>query len=538
MARHLIIFLLVLVMFFPGPAIGDTGKELFYSGTDAVLRVREARGTALFNAGSERRWEDVYENMPLTDGYGIFTGESGFVDVEVDSETFIRMAEGTEIYLSSVRDGRVIIRYVEGSIYVSRLSDGVQGHIIFELGIHGTIRFSGQGALRIDEEPGGAVTVAVREGSGTIVTREEEFLVLEGGMARFGDVLELARAFEKDSWDDFNEKRDNEVLAYAGGRYIEDYVPGRHDVDRHGEWVDVPVYGRAWRPYVVASGWSPFFYGRWVFLSPFGWTWISYEPWGWITYHYGSWVTTTRYGWVWVPSVNYRVWYPARARIIVERESVRWVPLRPGERFDTNHSVWHDRNYERTINRRTTFSKPVVVKKRDLFVVKAYAPILHGKDKRKLLGRERKDDSRAIRGRRNRKFVGQGIGEDTRRNRGDLRRPIGVSRAMKVKVRQETGFVRAKEVRRDKVGMNVFGKPVFRGQEAEKKTKREKNVSNRRVGKKERGMPGRSENSVVKTRKGPRDRAGHSGSRKMRDIRVKGGKKEPSFKSLRMARDR
>ena len=88
MARHLIIFLLVLIMFLPGPAIGETGKELFYSGTDAVLRVREARGTPLFNAGSERRWEDVYENMPLTEGYSILTGNSGFVDVELDSETF------------------------------------------------------------------------------------------------------------------------------------------------------------------------------------------------------------------------------------------------------------------------------------------------------------------------------------------------------------------------------------------------------------------------------------------------------------------
>ncbi len=539
MKRHLIIFLLVLVMCLPVPAIGDTGKELFYSRTNSVLRVREAKGSASFSAGSERGWEDVYENMPLTEGYSILTGNSGFVDVELDSETFIRMAEGSELRLVSIREGRVVIRYVEGSIYASRLSDRVPGHIIFELGIHGTIHFSGQGALRIDEEPGGTVTVAVREGSGNIVSRGEEFLVLEGDMARFGDGLELSGAFAKDSWDDFNEKRDNDVLAYAEGGYIEDCVPGRYDVDRYGEWIDTPVYGRAWRPYVTVAGWSPFFYGRWMFLSPFGWTWISFEPWGWITYHYGSWVTTSRYGWVWVPSVNYKVWYPARARIIVERESARWVPLRPGERLDKNHSVWHDRKHGRIINRKATFSKPVVVKQKKLFLAKDYAPILRRDDGRKLLARERKDDSRVIQGRRNRRSVGQGKREDSRRIRGDSKSPIGFTRARKVKVRQETEAMRAKVIRWDKPGMREYGKPVFRGQEGEKKPERAKNVSSPRVRQKKGKISARNEKSVEKQRVAPRNLVGKSGNRKMKKgIRPQGREKEPRFKNLRLARDR
>lgn len=535
MARHLIIFLLVLVTFLPGPVIGDTGKELYFSGTHSVLRVREAKGSAWFNAGSERRWEDVYENMPLTEGYSILTGNSGFVDVELDSETFIRLAEGSELRLVSVRDGRVVIRYGEGSIYASRLSDRVPGHIIFELGIHGTIHFSGQGALRIDEEPGGIVTIAVREGSGTIVTRGEEFLVLEGDMARFGDGLEISGAFGKDSWDDFNENRDNDVLAYAEGGYIEDCVPGRYDVDRYGEWVDTPVYGRAWRPHVAVAGWSPFLYGRWMFLSPFGWTWVSFEPWGWITYHYGSWVTTSRYGWVWVPSVSYRVWYPARARIIVERESARWVPLRPGERFDKNHSVWHDRKHGRIINRRATFSKPVVVKKKKLFLVRDYAPILRRDDGRKLLARERKDDSRVIKGRRKRKLVGQRKWEDSRRSGGDLKSRIGITRSKKVKVRQETEAMRAKVIRRDKPGVREYGKPVFRRQEAGKKPERAKSVSSPRVRQKKRKISARNVKSVEKSSGAPRDLAGKSGNRKMKKgIRVKGREKEARFKSLRL----
>jgi hypothetical protein len=101
----------------------------------------------------------------------------------------------------------------------------------------------------------------------------------------------------------------------------------------------------------VAVGWSPYVYGRWVWVTPYGWTWVSYEPWGWYPYHSGYWVTDPAYGWVWAPynafvsvgivyGSSYRHYYyrnfryvPCNVRFIPEGRNVRWVPLRPGERY-------------------------------------------------------------------------------------------------------------------------------------------------------------------------------------------------------------
>src|SRR3972149_6042931 len=73
------------------------------------------------------------------------------------------------------------------------------------------------------------------------------------------------------------------------------------------------------------------------------------EPWGWYPYRCGYWLTDPVFGWIWSPynsfvSVNFvfgshryrhhNVFFrPATVRFIPEGRNVRWVPLRPGERF-------------------------------------------------------------------------------------------------------------------------------------------------------------------------------------------------------------
>ena len=82
---------------------------------------------------------------------------------------------------------------------------------------------------------------------------------------------------------------------------------------------------------------------------PYGWTWVSNEPWGWYPYRCGYWLTDPVFGWVWSPfnafvSVDFvfgssrfrhhNVFFrPATVRFIRDGGNVRWVPLRPGERF-------------------------------------------------------------------------------------------------------------------------------------------------------------------------------------------------------------
>lgn len=459
MVRQFLTFLIALYMFLPATGYADSIEETYFPASDSLLRVREVKGDVWFNAGTDSGWKDVYENMPLTEGYGLLTGESGFIDVEVDSETFIRLASSTEIFLKKIHQDRVLIRYIGGSVYVSHISREGFRTIIFDLGIQGSLEFQGQGAIRIDEEPIGKASVAVREGNATVFMYGKEFFIGEGEMALFGEGIERSSAYGKDSWDALNEKRDNEVLAISGRGYIEEAIPGRYDVEKYGEWIVVPAYGYVWRPYVMVSGWSPFLYGKWVFLAPFGWTWVSLEPWGWITYHYGNWVPTFNHGWVWVPARGYKVWYPARARIIVEKRSVRWVPLRPGERVSGLRAFRIDNKYGRKINGRSIFSRPVLIKKRKVFEVREYSPLPRRKEGRRGIYRKRIERNRVLIKERSRTSIDRHRKGDLRKGMRDDRRLRQKRSIPKAKSRLELEASRAYEKKRGRVGKKASNRP-------------------------------------------------------------------------------
>jgi hypothetical protein len=93
----------------------------------------------------------------------------------------------------------------------------------------------------------------------------------------------------------------------------------------YGEWVVVGSYGRVWRPH-VASGWRPYYYGRWEWTDE-GWLWASEEPFGWAAYHYGRWAFDPYYGWLWVPGYQ---WAPAWVSWRYSGDVVGWAPLAPG----------------------------------------------------------------------------------------------------------------------------------------------------------------------------------------------------------------
>lgn len=364
MIAKLRIILIALTLLFSYTALADAGKSKDFPGDSGVFRVREVRGEVWMRPGPGATWEEAYGNMPVTNGYEIATEKDGFADIEVDSETYIRLGGGTAVAISDAGGDMVVFEYTGGSIYVSRLSDQSQIDVVFSSLFFDRIILRNQGAFRIDDTIGGTVTVAVREGWVSLIRFDKEYLIKEKEMALLDEGIRFSMAYGEDSWDALNEKRDNDILAQSSRPRIDFAVAGRYDIDRYGDWLVVPTYGYVWRPRVVLSGWAPFVYGRWVFLSPFGWTWVSLEPWGWITYHYGSWLTISNYGWVWVPSAQYRVWHPSRARMIFEGKRVRWVPLRPGERAVWYRSRLSHRRYVNVINRGAIFSRPALVKKK------------------------------------------------------------------------------------------------------------------------------------------------------------------------------
>src|SRR5262249_19805647 len=91
--------------------------------------------------------------------------------------------------------------------------------------------------------------------------------------------------------------------------------------------------------------------------SPWGWTWVSSEPWAW-TFHYGSWAWTDAYGWVWLPGTT---WGPGWVTWFWADGYVGWMPLpRVGAPELERFVLVHERDFA------ASHIRPVAVSARNL----------------------------------------------------------------------------------------------------------------------------------------------------------------------------
>jgi hypothetical protein len=97
-------------------------------------------------------------------------------------------------------------------------------------------------------------------------------------------------------------------------------------LDQYGTWVDIPQYGRCFRPRGIETDWQPYTVGHWEWTDA-GWYWVSDEPWGWACFHYGSWDHDPRYGWCWIPGTD---WAPAWVTWRYSDDYIGWAPCGPG----------------------------------------------------------------------------------------------------------------------------------------------------------------------------------------------------------------
>jgi uncharacterized protein DUF6600 len=106
----------------------------------------------------------------------------------------------------------------------------------------------------------------------------------------------------------------------------------------------------------VPMGWAPYRYGHWVWIEPWGWTWVEHEPWGFAPFHYGRWAYVgSRWGWLPGSMVARPYYAPALVVFVdggrIEVGTQAWFPLGPGEPY---HPWYHaDREYRDRMNART-----------------------------------------------------------------------------------------------------------------------------------------------------------------------------------------
>jgi hypothetical protein len=268
-----------------------------------VARLNFMEGSVSFEASGTQEWVDANLSRPLTTGDNLWADKDSRGEVHIGSLA-IRLASETGISFLNLDDRTVQIQLAQGTIEV-HLRRFEPGNAVEIDTPNLAFTLTTAGEYRIETEPNGDSTlIIVREGAGQVTGGGESYDLGPGQQYTFGGTDQLSDDAQPASgFDDFEswcQQRAQRENRSASAHYVSRDIDGYYDLDDYGDWQVVPEYGRAWIPRGVEAGWAPYHFGHWVWIAPWGWTWIGDEPWGFAPFHYGRWAFVGGY-WGWVP---------------------------------------------------------------------------------------------------------------------------------------------------------------------------------------------------------------------------------------------
>lgn len=282
---------------FSSPALADDDPP------GRVARLNLIQGSVSFQPGGETDWVQANPNRPLTTGDSLWADRNSRGELHLGSSS-IRIGNETGITFLNLDDRTVQIQLAQGSMNVRvRRLEGGDAFEIDTPNLAFTLERAGE--YRVDVDPNGnATSITVRQGEGDATGGGSEYHMDSGDQASFSGTDTLTydggQAGRSDEFDNWCRSRDDREERSQSARYVSRDVIGYDDLDDYGEWRDVPDYGHVWYPTRVEAGWAPYRYGHWVWVAPWGWTWVEDEPWGFAPFHYGRWAEVGG-GWCWVP---------------------------------------------------------------------------------------------------------------------------------------------------------------------------------------------------------------------------------------------
>ncbi len=303
--------------------------------------------------------EEALLNWPVTGGWRIETGAGGRAEVRIGS-TILRLAEETTVDFPRLDDQVVQIAVLRGSASLRLRSRDVLDEIEV-LTQRERLAFEDVGSYRIDvDRPYGLTAVTAFSGRVRIGIGRSTFVV---GYGQRGELaaspttrfeITAAAADRFDEWVAARDAREDTVRSAA---YVSRETTGVELLDAYGDWRPVDEYGPVWFPRGVPATWAPYRYGRWIWVSPWGWTWVDEAPWGFAPLHYGRWVVVGGI-WGWVPGVIVPrpvyapalvAWFSAPGVSVSIGTPVGWFPLAPREVYVPPYR--YTPRYLRVVNR-------------------------------------------------------------------------------------------------------------------------------------------------------------------------------------------
>lgn len=288
-----------------------------------VARLSYRQGDVTLEPAGSSESETALLNRPLTTGDRLWVDANGRAELQSGSAT-LHLDESTGIEFTEVGDDSLRVLLHDGAVNVHVRDLGRDELIEIETP-NTLITLDEPGEYRIEADmDGNATVVKVREGSSTVAGIERgsrDYTVDAGRQGLFTGTSPLSGEIDsidpRTAFDRWSADREQKSARSPTTRYVSREVIGYEDLDDHGDWHSHPEYGYVWYPRVVVAGWAPYRYGQWVWVRPWGWTWVDSSPWGFAPFHYGRWVHVHDH-WGWVPG-------PRRIRPVYAPALVAWV---------------------------------------------------------------------------------------------------------------------------------------------------------------------------------------------------------------------
>ena len=293
-------------------------------------------------------------NWPVTGASHLSTASGARTEFRVGS-TAVRLDGDSDLEITDMDDDLLRLRLNYGSVSIRVRSPELLRD--FELSTpQARITMLEPGLLRVDvERVADTSQVSVLAGSARVDGAGSSLTVAPGRHADITSVDVNTSVARRDGFDVWSDERDRAAEAVVTSRFVSSGITGYEELDRNGSWSDNVEYGALWTPRNVGLDWAPYRDGRWIWLAPWGWTWVDNAPWGYAPSHYGRWVMVSR-RWYWAPGrpAGRPVWSPALVGWVGgehfsrdHRPGLGWFPLSPRERYVPNYRV--STEYERRL---------------------------------------------------------------------------------------------------------------------------------------------------------------------------------------------
>ena len=324
-----------------------------------VGRMADFQGTVWVFEHEQGDWAAPLRNRPITSGDRISTGPDARAEMRVGSSV-LRIGARSEIELLQLDDEHIAVQVHSGSVALRVRSRELASDFTL---VTPEARFKPlrAGHYRIDRHDDASFAssllgeLVLEDAQAVTVTTGQRIEVWREGRER--QLRQRWVALPQDVMSAWLAREDQQDQRTASTRFVSPEMTGAEELDRHGRWENHPDYGSLWVPIHVQAGWAPFRFGSWVWLRPWGWTWVDAQPWGFAPFHYGRWLMH-RGRWCWAPGTY--VARPAFAPALVSwggggqggisagvvigttRRSLPgtgWAPLAPREAYRPHHAA-------------------------------------------------------------------------------------------------------------------------------------------------------------------------------------------------------